>query len=85
MAQNTIDGKLSGDLAHELFVSSLPSPLIDLLEAWKDGKQAGGTRYVLSAIRAYEHMRICHDGPRDGTYRPVASRIARLNKLKQAR
>ena len=79
------DQKLSGDVAHELFTSSLPFPLHDLLEAWKSGEQRGEAGYILAIIRAFDHMTNHHDGARDGTYRPVAAKMAAFNAARYVR
>ena len=60
---------LSGDKAHELFVSNEPFPLHTFLEAWKSGENDYAVGYVLSVIGAYNEMQRRH-GTRDGTYKP---------------
>jgi hypothetical protein len=61
---------LSGDKAYELFTSNEPTPLASFLYDWKEGRISCDVAYIIAVVGAYNHMTICHDGPRDGTYRP---------------
>jgi hypothetical protein len=55
--------KLSGDMAHELFMSNEPFPLHDWLDAWRAGTVQAEPGYVIAVCCAYRGMlERCRDG-----------------------
>lgn len=63
---------LSGDKAHELFMSPEPFPLLQFLDDWKEGKVKGEAGYILAVIGAYRTM--CENSF-DGRYNHVHRRM----------
>lgn len=58
-----LEADLSGNKAHELFMSNEPFPLHSFLEDWKSDKVIAHVGYVLAVVGAYNRMLFhCTDG-----------------------